>query len=122
MQNVVLPEGHRARPPSLEDAPEVAAMIAGYERDVFGRAEMSEARLLDDWAGVDFSEQAVVIVGTDGNIVASADILNRADVAFSIYGYVHPEQRGCEFENAFIKWDRAGSRRSGYAGHGAAAD
>lgn len=111
MHNVVLlPEGYHARPPTLEDAPAVAAMIADYERDVFGHTEMSEAWLLDDWTGVDLSEQAVVIIGPDGGIAASADILDRADVSFSIYGYVHPEQRGHGLENALIEWGESWAR------------
>lgn len=99
-----LPDGYHARPPSLEDAPAVARMIAAYEREVFGSSEMSETWLRDDWNEVDLAEQALVILASDGRVAASADIVNRASVTFSVYGYVHPGQRGNRLEDALIAW------------------
>jgi ribosomal protein S18 acetylase RimI-like enzyme len=81
---------------------------------------MTTDELLGDWAGVDLDEEAIVIADASGHLVASADIANRRYVQGSLYGYVHPDQRGRGLGSALVRWGEAWLRaRSDRAPQGA---
>jgi mycothiol synthase len=98
------------RPPTINDAPAVASLIAACQQTDSGRPEMTTEELLQDWHGIDLSEEAVVVVDRDGHIVGSADILNRSYVSVLVYGYVHPEHRGWGVGRFLVEWGEQWAR------------
>lgn len=99
-----LPDGFSQRPPTLDDAGAVAALIDASQMVDFGESGMSVETVLDDWQGVDLEEEATLIVAPDGVVAAFADILNRSFVQVSVYGYVHPGYRGLGLGRALLEW------------------
>ena len=110
MPTLPLPRGYTARPPSCDDAPAVAALIAACERADTGASRMTTEELLGDWRGLDLADEAVLVVSDDGSIVASADVLNRVYVNVSVYGFVHPEHRGRGLGRWLVEWGEAWTR------------
>ncbi|MGE0540014.1 MAG: GNAT family N-acetyltransferase [Dehalococcoidia bacterium] len=98
------PDGFHHRSPTIDDAPAVASLIAACQQADIGKPEMTTEELLQDWHGIDLSEEAVVVVDGAGRIVGSADILNRSYVSVSVYGYVHPEHRGRGVGRFLVDW------------------
>lgn len=101
---VELPDGFSQRPPTMDDAAEVAALIHASQLADFGESDMTVEALLDDWQGMDLEEEATLIVAPNGAIAACADILNRSFVLVSVYGYVHPAYRGQGLGRALVEW------------------
>jgi mycothiol synthase len=110
MSEVLLPEGYTARPPDLADAPAVAALIAACEVATTGGTKMSEEELVNDWRGIDLADEAIVVVASGGRIVASADVLNRSYLHVSVYGYVHPDERGRGLGRWLVDWGERWTR------------
>lgn len=104
MAQAPLPDGMHDRPPTIDDAPAVASLIAACQQVDIGKAEMTTEELLQDWHGIDLSEEAIVVVDETGRIVGSADILNRSYVSVAVYGYVHPEYRGRGVGRFLVEW------------------
>jgi GNAT superfamily N-acetyltransferase len=65
---------------------------------------MSVEELVGDWHGLDLAEEAVVVDALDGRIAGYADVLNRACVTVSTYGYVHPAYRGRGVGTFLVAW------------------
>lgn len=107
----MLPEGYAARPASLDDAAGVASLIAQQQLASFGSSEVSESEVRDDWAGVDFAADTLVIERA-GEIRAAADLVVRPGQV-SIYGYVHPDDTGRGLGSYLAEW--AERRASGQA-------
>lgn len=100
----VLPEGFSARPPTPEDAGVVAGLMAACVR-VDGGAEGTTAEhVLDDWQELELADQAVLVLAPDGAVAGYADVINRAYVSLSVYGYVHPEYRGRGLGSWLVRW------------------
>src|SRR5947209_5039180 len=93
-----LPAGYTARPTTTADAEGVAAVLIACGEDT------SAVEILDDWQQIDLEEQAIVVLAPDGRIVASGDILNRQYVRVSMYGYVHPDERGRGLGRFLVRW------------------
>ncbi len=89
-----LPQGYSLSVPVLGDADAVADLMAACVRADGGAEGTSVEHVLDDWHEVDLEEEAVVVLGPDGTVAGYADVVNRAFVSLSVYGYVHPEHRG----------------------------
>ena len=99
-----LPEGYTVRPPSREDAQEVAALIIACQLADTGASDVSLDELIDDWQGLDLAEEAVVVAAPDGRIAGYADVLNRSYVTVSVYGYVHPDHRERGIGTFLVAW------------------
>jgi mycothiol synthase len=108
------PVPYSARPPVLDDAEQVAGLIAASQRADRGTSDMTVGELLQDWSGVDLNEEAIVVVGQDGSIVGAADILNRSYVSVSVYGYVHPEHHGRGIGRYLVEWGESWARKRMY--------
>jgi mycothiol synthase len=104
MGAIVFPAGYRSRPARAEDAAAVANVLGAVEFAETGKSDMTAEMVLSDWADVDLAEESIVVCGPDGEIVASADIVNRAFVAVSVYGYVHPDHAGKGIGRALVSW------------------
>lgn len=99
-----LPQGYTARPSTWDDAEAVAALITAC-RTATGEPEVTAQELRDDWEELDdLAESAVVVIAPDGQIVASADLLNRRFVRVSVYGYVHPDREGLGLGTFLLQW------------------
>jgi len=105
-----LPTGSIVRPPVLDDAPQLADILAACERDVTGASTMTVNDFLGDWQGADLENNARVIVAPDGTPAAYADIDNRGDVIFTVYGYVLPAQRGNGYGSYLVAWSEERAR------------
>jgi mycothiol synthase len=88
-----LPQGYTSRPPTPEDAGAVAGLMAACLRADGGAEGTSVEHVLDDWREVDIGEEAVLVLAPDGEVAGYADVVNRAYVVLTVYGYVHPEHR-----------------------------
>ena len=89
-----LPQGYSSRPPAPDDADAVAGLMAACVRADGGAEGTSVEHVLDDWHEVDLGDEAVLVLGPDGAVAGYADVVNRAFVSLSVYGYVHPGRRG----------------------------
>ena len=102
-----LPDGYTAHAPTIADAHAVAGLIAACQLADDGAAEMTAEELLDDWQGLDLAEEAVVVLAPDRRPAGYADVLNRRFVRVTVYGYVHPEQRGRGVGTYLVRWGEA---------------
>lgn len=101
---MTLPAGYTMRPPTRDDAPAVAAMIAACQAADGDEPTMDADELLGDWAGLDLGEEVILLLDPAGAVAACADIFNRRFVQGSIYGYVHPDHRGRGLGAALVRW------------------
>ena len=104
------PQGYRARLPTVDDAPAVAALIAACQLADRGEAETTAEELLSDWQELDLAEEAVVVDAPERGLAGYADVLNRSYVAVSVYGYVHPEHRGRGLGRYLVEWGERWAR------------
>ena len=105
-----LPEGFSTRPPTREDAEEVAILISACQIADTGETDMSVEEMHDDWHSLDLAEEAVIVTSPDGRTAAYADVLNRSFVIVSIYGYVHPDFRGMGLGSYLVAWGERWTR------------
>lgn len=105
-----LPPGFVARPATPDDAPAIAALVGASRVLDAGDDPMDEAELRDDWAGVDLAAETVVVVAPDGRPAGYADVLNRANVVVSVYGFVDPVWRGRGVGGALVRWGETWTR------------
>ena len=101
---MIPPYGYTMRPPTRDDAPAVAALIAACQAADGDRPTMTADEVLGDWAGLDLGEDAILIVDAAENIVACASIFNRRYVRGSVYGSVHPDRRRQGLGAALVRW------------------
>lgn len=99
-----LPQGYSLSVPVLGDADAVADLMAACVRADGGAEGTSVEHVLDDWHEVDLEEEAVVVLGPDGTVAGYADVVNRAFVSLSVYGYVHPEHRRRGIGAWLVEW------------------
>ena len=104
-----LPPGYFARTPVEGDAPALAALLAAHEIAESGSSDMTVEDFVGDWAGVDLNTDTILIEGLDGAPAAYADVDAHANVAYAVYGYVHPEQNGRGLGSYLVSW---GERRA----------
>jgi mycothiol synthase len=69
-----------------------------------GAEGTSVEHVLDDWHEIDLLEEAVLVLGPDGYVAGYADVVNRAFVSLTVYGYVHPEHRGMGIGAWLVGW------------------
>lgn len=99
-----LPRGYSSRPPALGDAEAVAGLLAACLRVDGGEGSTSAGHVVDDWHGVDLSEEAVLVVAPDGGLAGYADLVNRSFASITVYGYVHPGHRGRGIGAWLVGW------------------
>ena len=76
-----------------------------------GAEGTSVEHVLDDWHEVDLHEEAVLVLGPDGDVAGYADVINRAFVSVTVYGYVHPGHRGMGVGAWLVGWGEDWTRR-----------
>ncbi|MBA2344077.1 MAG: GNAT family N-acetyltransferase [Rubrobacter sp.] len=103
-----LPESFTTRTTILEDAEEVAALLAAGAFPGSGEADMTAEEIRDDWADIDLAEESVTVVSPDGRIAGYADVVNRSYV--SVYGYVHPDFHGLGIGAYLVGWGEGWTR------------
>ncbi len=99
-----LPEGFSAKAPVLDDADAVAELISACIPVDGGEDSTTTEELLDDWDDVDLATEAIVVFAPEGRIAGYADVVNRAHVVLTVYGYVHPEYRGRGVGAYLVAW------------------
>jgi mycothiol synthase len=104
MYSIELPEGYSVGAPALEDAPEIATLMAACQKADGDSAQMTTAELLNDWSGLDLAEEAIVVLSPQGQIAGYADLINRNFIQISVYGHVDPAHRGRGIGTALITW------------------
>ncbi len=102
-----LPQGYSSRPPAPDDADAVAGLMAACVRADGGAEGTSVEHVLDDWREVDLGEEAVLVLAPGGTVAGYADVVNRAFVSLTVYGYVHPEHRGRGIGAWLVGWGEA---------------
>lgn len=104
MTGIALPPGYRLRTTTVEDAEAAAAVITAVGQAEGDPSETTAEEVLSDWAGIDLANDAVVVEGPEGGVVALAEVVNRANISFSVYGYVHPAHQGRGIGRALVDW------------------
>jgi mycothiol synthase len=99
-----LPTGYESRPATESDAAAVAALIGSCERALTGSPRTTQASVENDWIGFDLADGSVCVLDSSGEIVAYADVFNRAYVMVNVYGYVHPAHRGKGLGSWLVAW------------------
>lgn len=99
-----LPPDFVVRPPVVEDAPAVAAVINACRLVDAGIADTNADEVLDDWRGTDLATAAVLVIAPGGQLAGYADLVNRAFQVVSVYGYVHPGWRGSGIGSFLVDW------------------
>jgi len=78
------------RPPTRADAVLVVDIMNTCQAALGDEPDMSVEELLKDWAGADLDDEAVLVVGPDGQVVGFADLMNRRYVQVNVYAYALP--------------------------------
>lgn len=90
-----LDANYHVRPATIDDAPEVQALIAASDVDEFGEADgYSLEELLDEWNHLDLERDVWVAVAPDGAIAGYGYLWSRQHVRNDIEVYVHPSHFG----------------------------
>ena len=87
-----------------DDAAAVAGLMAACVREDGGAEGTSVEHVLDDWHEIDLGEEAVLVLAPGGTVAGYADVVNRAFVALTVYGYVHPGHRGRGIGAWLVGW------------------
>ena len=87
-----LPEGFTLRPPTMDDAAAVAALMTACGQAEGDIAAVDAAIVASDWAasGFDLSRDAWLIIAPDGAVAAFADVIVEADRFIEVDGCVLP--------------------------------
>lgn len=102
--HAILPAGFSRRPPTIDDAGVVADLLAACVRIDGGAEGDGVEHVLDDWHEIDLQDEAVLVLALDGTTAGYADVVNRAFVNLTVYGYVHPEHRGRGVGSWLVAW------------------
>ena len=65
---------------------------------------MTVKELVENWQGIELSEEAVAVEAPVGGPVAYADVLNRSYVSVYVYGYVPSKHRGRGIGGYLVRW------------------
>jgi hypothetical protein len=103
-----LPQGYSSRPPVPGDAVAVADLMAACVHTDGGAQGTSVEHVLDDWHGMDLSEEAVLVLDPDGGAAGYADVVNRGRMP-----PVPPAILGCGGRDSPGFAGVAGRRRAG---------
>jgi len=101
-----LPQGYSSRPPVPGDA--VADLMAACVRADGGAEGTSVEHVLDDWHGMDLSEEAVLVLDPNGSAAGYAGVVNREKMP-----PVTPAILGCGGRDSPGFAGVAGRRRAG---------
>jgi mycothiol synthase len=101
---IPLPDGYTSRPPTRDDAPAVADLIAAADLADMGTTGTNVDEVLADWESTDLGEEAIAVFASDGWLAAYADLVNHEHVSVTLYGYVHPEHRGRGLGSWLLGW------------------
>jgi mycothiol synthase len=102
-----LPPGYSIRAPTLEDAEEVADLIAGCEMAEGDQPQRTAEEVREDWMDIGLADEAVMITDPSGRLAAYADLSDRGHVRISVYGYVHPDFIGRGLGSVIVRWGAA---------------
>ncbi|GAA3045546.1 hypothetical protein GCM10020229_65990 [Kitasatospora albolonga] len=105
----LLPAGYRSHPVRPEDVPEVEALLARCEQELYGRAGHGAGQVTADLArpGLVAELDTVVVRETAGAVAGWAWVDRRSVVR------VHPEHRGLGLGAALLDWAEARARAAG---------
>lgn len=110
VSTTMLPVGFSTRPARMDDAEAVAAVLAAVEMDETGKPDTTAETVLSDWSGIDLENESIVVLNPEGRIVASADLVNRRHISISVYGYVHPDEKGQGIGRFLVEWGEQWAR------------
>lgn len=104
----------RLRPPTLEDADAVLAILVARDVCDFGRPDVTLGDLLDEWnaSDLELGVDAVVVEADDGRLVAYA-IARRPGT----YAVVSPDHECRGIGRLLLDWSRANDRARGRGRH-----
>lgn len=83
-----LPAPLHSRVPRLEDAAAIVDLISACQLAEGDVPDITVDELLHDWHGVDLGEEAILVLGPDGDVVGYADILQQRYQQVNVYLYV----------------------------------
>lgn len=100
----LLPNGFTTRTPRHEDAPAIVALIRVCQRANGDEPSMTVDELMKEWHSLDLKEEAVLVLGADGEPAGYADILNRRAVQVNIYPNVPPGPHADALWSFMLAW------------------
>ncbi|MFZ1754569.1 MAG: GNAT family N-acetyltransferase [Caldilineaceae bacterium] len=95
------------RPPRREDAALVVDVMNACQAALGDAPDMSVDALLKDWVGTDLNDQAVLVVGPDGQVVGFADLMNRRYQQVNVYAYPLPGPHWAAVFAQMMQWGEA---------------
>lgn len=99
------------RPPALEDAEAVAALVAAYDVAHGAPPDTTAGDLRDEWRALDLARDAWLLE-LDGRLAGYGCLYGR-DGRASVDGYVHPELRGRGVGTRILELGEARARERG---------
>ena len=115
-----LPEGYSIRSPALDDVGAMDTVLLADDLVDTGQSDYDEDFVRDQWSipGFDPAEDAWLVLGPDGAVVASGNVMPDGDERLKSWGLVHPAHRGLGIGSALLDRmeARAAERLAGVAG------
>jgi GNAT superfamily N-acetyltransferase len=105
--NIHLPEGFIARPASMQDAEQTAALINAESQHLSGIDFTSAKDLENEWQEPNFnlSESTLLVLSTEGRIVGYYEFWDPAPYTVkNLWGRVHPDFTGLGIGSAMLAW------------------
>ncbi|MBA2680781.1 MAG: GNAT family N-acetyltransferase [Ktedonobacteraceae bacterium] len=101
---VSLPTDLRLRFPSLEDAQEIAKLVAACEIADAGSSDADAETVRDMWSGLDLAHNAFVVVTEEGRVIGYTGIkLSGQMLILDPHTNIHPEYRGRDLESLLLQ-------------------
>jgi len=108
------------RSPTLEDMGAIAAVLLADDRVDTGQSDYDEDFVRDQWStpGFDPAEDAWVVLGPDGAVVGSGNVMPDGETRLKSWGVVHPGHRSLGIGSALLDRmeTRAAERLAGVGG------
>lgn len=104
--NSGLPPGYVMRPPVRDDGQGVADLIAARDIADYGTTDVRVEEVQNYWEAprFDLSQDARIIVASDGLIVGYEEVYPRSQERLEFDGFVHPREAGHGLGTLLLRW------------------
>lgn len=108
------------RPPTRDDAAAVVELINTCQTALGDEPDMTVEELVADWIGTDLTNEAVLVLTPEGELVGSADLYNRRYVQVNVYADARPGPHQEAVFARLMQWGEAWAASHKHLGEGVA--